>query len=423
METLTRMAGRVRPDRRGIGAPTAVMPSATIAAGEALSGYKPGNTYDVAVIGAGVFGSWTAHHLQKAGKKVILIDGYGAASARASSGGESRIIRMGYGGDEVYTRSSKRALELWKEFFQRTGHPELFRQTGVLWLSRSNTPQIAKTAEILTKVGVKFENLSRSELEKRFPQFQLGSVASAVFEPGSGALLARRAVQAVVADFIRGGGHFLPEPVVTPTGKGAVKSVKTRMGSKVSAGSFVFACGPWLPKVFPELLGRRIFPTRQEIFFFGVPAGDRRWSMPAMPAWIDVGDLYGFPNIENRGFKIANDTHGPSFDPDTGERVVTTGQVTDMRNRMAILLPGLKDAPLVETRVCQYENSSNGDFLLDRHPEMKDVWLAGGGSGHGFKHGPAVGEYLAAQVLGTGNAPEPRFSLATKGTVQKRAVY
>src|ERR1700680_4419182 len=136
METLTRMAGRVRPDRRDIAAPAAVAPFATTAAGEALSGYKPGNAYDVAVIGAGVFGSWTAHHLQRAGKKVILIDGYGAASARASSGGESRIIRMGYGGDEVYTRSSKRSLELWKEFFQRTGHPELFRQTGVLWLAR-----------------------------------------------------------------------------------------------------------------------------------------------------------------------------------------------------------------------------------------------------------------------------------------------
>jgi glycine/D-amino acid oxidase-like deaminating enzyme len=230
-------------------------------------------------------------------------------------------------------------------------------------------------------------------------------------------------VQAVVADFISSGGHFLPEPVVTPTRKGGVKSVETHMGSKVRAGSFVFACGPWLPKMLSELLGQRIFPSRQEVFFFGVPAGDRRWSMPAMPIWIDVGDLYGFPDIENRGFKIANDTHGPPFDPDTGERVVTKSQVTKMRNRMTKLFPGLKDAPLVETRVCQYENSSNGDFLLDRHPQMKNVWLAGGGSGHGFKHGPAVGEYLAAQVLETGNTAEPRFSLATKGTVQKRAVY
>ena len=94
-----------------------------------------------------------------------------------------------------------------------------------------------------------------------------------------------------------------------------------------------------------------------------------------------------------------------------------------MRDRLANLFPDLKDAPLLETRVCQYENSSNGDFLLDRHPEMNNVWMAGGGSGHGFKHGPAVGEYLAAQVLETGKAAEPRFSLANKATVQKRAVY
>ncbi len=396
-----------------VGAPAALAPFAA----------ESRNTYDVAVIGAGVFGSWTAHHLQKAGKTVILIDGYGAANARASSGGESRIIRMGYGGDEVYTRFSKRALELWLEFFHRIGNQQLFQQTGLLWLSRPDNPQIAKTAEVLTKVGVKFQNLSRAELEKRFPQFQLGSVASALFEPESGALLARRAVQAVVADFIGNGGHFLPEPVATPEGKDVVKSVVTRMGNKVSAGSFVFACGPWLPKVFPEVLGRRIFPTRQEVFFFGVPPGDRRWSMPAMPAWIDVGDLYGFPDIENRGFKIANDRHGPPFDPDNGERLVTEAQIAEMRRRLAKLFPGLKDAPLLETRVCQYENSSNGDFLLDRHPEMNNIWMAGGGSGHGFKHGPAVGEYLAAQVLGVGKASEPRFSLATKSTVQKRAVY
>jgi glycine/D-amino acid oxidase-like deaminating enzyme len=330
---------------------------------------------------------------------------------------------MGYGADEVYTRFSKHSLDLWKAFFQRTGQEHLFLQTGMLWLSRSNNPQIAKTADVLTRVGINFENLSRAELEKRFPQFHLGSVGSALFEPKSGALLARRAVQAVVADFVRSGGHFLPEPVNTPTGSGALKSVETRMRNKVSAGSFVFACGPWLPKVFPELLGKRIFPTRQEVFFFGIPPGDRRWSMPAMPVWIDVGDLYGFPDIENRGFKIASDEHGPRFDPDNGERLVDKAHAAAMRKRVAKLFPGLKDAPLVETRVCQYENSSNGDFLLDRHPGMKNVWLAGGGSGHGFKHGPAVGEYVAGQMLGTGNPPEPRFSLATKATVQKRVVY
>jgi len=395
--------------------------AAAPAAAEAISGYNRGNTYDIVVVGAGVFGSWTAHHLLQSGKRVLLIDEYGASNSRASSGGESRIIRMGYGGDEIYTRSSKRALELWKEFFQRTGQP-LFHQAGVLWLARAGDSRVQKNTETLARVGVKYEQLSHSALEKRFPQINLGSVEWGVYEPESGALMARRAVQVVVQDFIHRGGHFLPEPVLMPSGTGKISSVSTRSGEKISAGAFVFACGPWLPKVFPDLLGKRIFPTRQEIFFFGVPPGDRRWTPPTMPAWIDV-DLYGIPDLENRGFKIANDQHGPPFDPDSSDRFVTKEQIAEMRRRLGQLFPGLKDAPLIESRVCQYENSSNGDFLVDTHPDMKNVWLVGGGSGHGFKHGPALGEYVAAQVLGTGVKPEPRYSLKTKSTMQNRSVF
>jgi glycine/D-amino acid oxidase-like deaminating enzyme len=215
---------------------------------------------------------------------------------------------------------------------------------------------------------------------------------------------------------------YLPEPVIGPTGDKRITSVATRSGTSINAGAFVFACGPWLPKVFPTVLGNRIFPTRQEIFFFGSLPGDRRYAPPAMPAWIDVRDLYGIPDLENRGFKIANDNHGPAFDPDLGDRFVTKDQIEEMRKRVGERFPGLKDAPLVESRVCQYENSSNGDFLIDLHPGMDNVWLVGGGSGHGFKHGPAVGEYTAARVLGQG-VVEPRFSLASKGTEQKRSVF
>jgi glycine/D-amino acid oxidase-like deaminating enzyme len=281
--------------------PGALPPLTAPAYGQPLSGYQPRNNYDVAVIGAGVFGSWIAHHLLKAGKKVISsmvtelpMHAPVPAANRASFAWATAPMK-------VYTRFSKHSLDLWKAFFQRTGQEHLFLQTGMLWLSRSNNPQIAKTADVLTRVGINFENLSRAELEKRFPQFHLGSVGSALFEPKSGALLARRAVQAVVADFVRSGGHFLPEPVNTPTGSGALKSVETRMRNKVSAGSFVFACGPWLPKVFPELLGKRIFPTRQEVFFFGIPPGDRRWSMPAMPVWIDVGICMVSPTLKTAG--------------------------------------------------------------------------------------------------------------------------
>ena len=185
----------------------------------------------------------------------------------------------------------------------------------------------------------------------------------------------------------------------------------------------MFACGPWLPKLFPELLGERIFPTRQEVFYFGPPAGEERFKTPAMPVWVDFAEeIYGMPDFKGRGFKVAPDRHGPPVDPDSLERVVDPESLARVREFVGRRFPALKDAPIVGSEVCQYENTSNGDFLIDRHPELENVWLVGGGSGHGFKHGPAVGEYVAARIL-DGKPVEPVFSLATKERVQKRTVF
>jgi glycine/D-amino acid oxidase-like deaminating enzyme len=200
-------------------------------------------------------------------------------------------------------------------------------------------------------------------------------------------------------------------------------AIRTTSGDEIGADRFVFACGPWLPKLFPELLGERIYVTRQEVLFLGVPPGDERFNAGVMPCWIDFNDLvYALPNIEGRGFKIAIDAHGPEFDPDTGQRMVTESGLAAAREYLAVRVPSLAGAPITETRVCQYENTSNGDFLIDRHPGFENVWLVGGGSGHGFKHGPAVGEYVAQMLLASGT-PEPRFSLATKERVQERKVF
>jgi sarcosine oxidase len=175
--------------------------------------------------------------------------------------------------------------------------------------------------------------------------------------------------------------------------------------------------------VFPEVLGARIFPSRQEVFFFGVPAGDTRFAPPALPTWLFQEDLfYGMPDLESRGLKIAYDDHGERVDPDTQSRIVTAEMTDKVRNYVARRFPALRDAPIVETRVCQYENTSNGDFLIDRHPGMENVWFVGGGSGHGFKHGPAVGEYVTGRLLDR-KEPEPRFSLGTKATTQNRVVF
>lgn len=383
---------------------------------------KADKAYDVAVVGAGSFGAWTAYELRLAGKKVALLDAYGPANSRASSGGESRIIRMGYGADEIYSRWAIRALVLWREFFQRIQRP-LFHRTGVLWLARDGDVYNQHNLETFQKLGVPHQRLTRSEMEERYPQIALGPITWGLLEPDSGILMARRAVQAVVEEAVRTGVDYVAAGVATPSGSGKLPTLTTASGSTVRAQTFVFACGPWLPKLFPALLEDRIFPTRQEVYFFGVPAGDTRFAPPAMPTWISLGDeFYGIPDLESRGFKAALDRHGPPFDPDSGVRVTTSEGLAAVRGFLAQRFPVLKDAPVVETRVCQYENTSNGDFLIDRHPDFDNVWLVGGGSGHGFKHGPALGEYVAARIL-EGGGGEPRFSLASKGKIQQRAVF
>jgi sarcosine oxidase len=379
-------------------------------------------TYDVVVIGAGVFGAWTAWHLAKRGQRVALVEAYGPGHSRASSGGETRIIRMGYGADELYTRWSKRSLEQWKQFSAATGQP-LFLETGVLWMAGEDDERLRQTKATLRRNGVAFEELDRAALEKRYPQIGLEEIRCGILEPHSGVLMARRAVAAVADDAGKRGVEYRNAQVVRPTGSGRVNHVMTSHGEVIAAGHFIFACGAWLGKLFPDVLGLRIFPSRQEVFFFGIPAGDTRFAPLELPTWLFQEDLvYGMPDIENRGLKIAFDEHGERVDPDSQSRIVSPAMTEAVRKYVARRFPALKDAPIVETRVCQYENSSNGDFLVDRHPEMENVWLVGGGSGHGFKHGPALGEYVAGQLL-DGSSAEPRFSLETKETTQHRAVY
>jgi len=390
-----------------------------------MSGAK---TYDVTVVGAGVFGAWTALCLARRGQRVLLLDAYGPGHSRSSSGDESRIIRMGYGADEIYTRWSQRSLVQWKELFAATRNEELFRKTGVLWLAEPENPQLRATKDVLKRNGVEFEELDGDGIVARYPQINVDGIASGIREPESGVLMARRAVTAVVAEAVRIGVEFKLAAIAEPHGNGEIESLSSTAiegsaGERFTAKTFVFACGAWLAKLFPEILADRIFATRQSVFYFGIPGGDGRFSPPALPTWLIKNDeCYGMPDLESRGLKIALDKHGERVDPDTQSRMVAPEEIAEIRRYVAYRFPALAHAPIVETRVCQYENTSNGDFLIDRHATLSNVWLAGGGSGHGFKHGPAVGEYVTGQLLDE-IEPEERFLFDNKDTVQRRTVY
>src|SRR6266566_4366766 len=249
----------------------------------------------IAVIGAGAFGGWTALFLRRQSARVTLLDAWGPGNSRASSGGETRVIRATYGPRAVYTHMAVRALTLWKEYQQRWRR-QLYHGIGSL---------------------------------------------------------------------------------------------------------------------FPDVIGDRVRATRQEVFFFGTPSGDRRYTEEALPVWADHGTrfIYGIPGNEWRGFKVADDSRGPVFDPTNGERTPTDSARQIARDYIAYRFPGLKGAPLLESRVCQYEESPDEHFIIDHHPQAANAWLVGGGSGHGFKHGPAVGELVARLVL-SGAAPDEQFRLS-----------
>ncbi len=362
---------------------------------------QPGRPH-IAVIGAGAFGGWTALNLLRSGARVTLLDAWGPGNSRSSSGGESRVIRHSYN-KAIYVEMVKRSLELWHEANEQWDRP-LLHVSGVLHMRRADsTINLDGRGFLLTAASVPFELLSHDELLRRYPQINLNGIESAVFEPTGGYLLARRACQAVVDAFIDEGGEFRIAYVQPGTvADGRMANIVLSNGGTLSADQYVFACGPWLKRMFPEVLGLRLKISRQEIFYFGTPAGDKRYDAGAMPAWTDLGNevWYGIPGGEQRGFKIADDAHGAEHDPSNAERTVSADGIRAAAEYIAYRFPGLEGAPLIESRVCQYTNTPDGDFIADRHPEADNAWLLGGGSGHGFKVGPALGEMVAAQILG-----------------------
>jgi glycine/D-amino acid oxidase-like deaminating enzyme len=368
----------------------------------------------VAVVGAGAFGGWTALHLLRRGARVTLLDAWGPGHSRASSGGETRVIRGVYGPHRAYVDLTVRSFDLWAENEERWKRP-LYTQTGALWLLTGEDDSYVRAAlPLMRAAGLPFEELTAAEVRSRYPQIAPDGVRSGLFERRAGYLLARRACEAVADGFRAEGGEYR-QLAVRPgrIAGGEMEDVTLSDGSRLRADAYVFACGPWLGQVFPDAIGDRVRPSRQEVFFFGTPAGDPHFLEGAMPVWVELGTrlVYGIPGNERRGFKVADDTTGPDFDPTSGERVVSAEGIQWAHAFLARRFPALARAPLVESRVCQYERSPDGHFILDRHPAAGNVWLAGGGSGHGFKHGPAVGERLARLVLG--EAPvDPFFGLA-----------
>lgn len=375
--------------------------------------WSGGTAPEVIVVGAGTFGIWTAFHLNRLGAKVTVLDAFGPGNSRASSGGETRLIQVD-NDNPVYVRSAIRAFDWWKKLEEASG------QTLVLPTGRlSMSPNIAHREKVKARKkqleSFKIDNtevLDQSEIAYRWPQIHSEDIAVAMYNdggPSGSTLLARKGCQVVAQQLEKNGGSVqIARAQPRFEQDGSISGLLTADGTVLQAQMYVFACGPWLPKLFPKLLFPRLQVQRRDVLFVGIPPGDDRFSFPNLPEWGVYGSgYYGFPDIEARGLKVAPYPDYNDFDPDLDERLTNLYQVKRTHDFVKERFPALADQPIVETRVCQVTNSVDGNFIIDQYPESPNTWIIGGGSGHGFKHGPAIGEYAAERMLG--NAREELF--------------
>jgi glycine/D-amino acid oxidase-like deaminating enzyme len=373
------------------------------------------------VVGSGVMGAWTALWLRRAGHPVTLVDRHGPGNRLGSSGDESRITRSSHGPDRHYPVWQRVALGQWREL-ERGVDERLFVESGVVWLANDAQTFEADALEALTALGIPAERWSLDDLARRVPVMDPAGVPWALFEPEGGALLARSAVLATIAELQRLGGEVVVGRVVRPESDGgSLDRIELDDGRRLEADAFVFACGPWLAELFPAALRDLVVPHRQDVVHFAVPAGDQGYGPDRLPVWIDFErSFYGFPSFDGVGLKACPDWLGPVERPDDSAREVSTETIEASRRILRTRFPGLAEQPVVKTWTCFYEVTPDANFVIDRHPDLEDAWIAGGGTGHAFKHGPVIGEYLAALVTGDRATaqrlapPDDRFAIRAR---------
>lgn len=392
---------------------TAAGASGALAARPLFAQGRTGASSDIVVVGAGAFGGWTALYLREMGHTVTLIDQYGPGNSRATSGGESRQIRAVYGEREMYTKWVLQAFDRWQAREAEWGK-KLFYRTGQLSMAPAWTREMTETRKVFDRLGVGYEVLSRDDLARRYPQIAARDIQAVMSTPSTGVLKAREGCVAVAQAFEKKGGRFVTAKVeLGARAGGALRDVALSTGARVSAQTFIFACGPWLPKVFPAVMQHKLETPRRAVFFYGTPPGDQRFTYPNFPTW-SVDNAYGFPCIEGRGFKVVPTFERELVDPDTQEHALTADELRKGRAFADKWFPGLAKQPLVDARICQREDSVDDHFIVQPHPELSNAWIVGGGSGHGYKHGIMLGDYVAHRVVGNDTQPELAATFALK---------
>lgn len=369
------------------------------------------------VVGAGAFGGWAALLLQRKGFNVTLIDQFGAGNNQSSSGGETRVIRAFYGNQQIYFDLTLRAIDLWKENEPLMKNKILVQNGLLVFVTQEKDPSVEASIQMYKNAGLSFEKWSAKDAAKKWPQINTADLNHVMFDETAGYLLSRKGCQEVSDLFVKEGGKYVQHQVKDyRLNAGKCTDITLSDGTKMEADEFLFAPGPWMIRLFPSL-SKKIRITRQVVFYFAPPDGESDIMDNKLPCWFNINskgvvDLYGIPGNEHRGFKAAGELTDVINDKfDTYDRYYKPEELKFVQDIVARRFPKMKGRPLIEDRVCQYTETPDSDFILDKHPEAKNLWILGGGSGHGYKMGASMGE-LATQMIAGEKDIHPTFAIS-----------
>ena len=368
-----------------------------------------GDRPEAVVAGGGVAGVMTALSLLRRGCRVTLVDRWEIGHSRASSSDYTRILRSIHGSDELYTRWARDARLRWMELQQELG-TTLFVECGALILAgRNKTGWEDATLPVFERLGVPHLRLDVDEIRLRFPQFQPTGVEYGIFEPEAGFVMAKRAIVQTAERFRQEGGRIRYGRVDTDPSERPLLD-----GKPIEADLVVMAAGPWLGSLFPRTIRPISRVVRQDIIYTSPPDSVTAYGAEEMPCWVDHGyGAYGTPSVEGSGVKAAIAWEQTVIDLDRDNRVVQASAFHRTRQYLRHRLPGLAEQRAVDQKACQIAMTPDTHFIIDFHPEHRNVLIAGGCSGHLFKHGPVFGDFAAGVGLREWGTPE-RFGLGNR---------
>jgi glycine/D-amino acid oxidase-like deaminating enzyme len=366
------------------------------------------------VVGSGIFGVTAALELARRGHAVTLMDTGRVPHVRAASTDISKIVRMDYGADHFYTRLMIEAFVAWDRWNREWNEP-LYHPDGFLLLTQAAMrPGDLEydSFQLLQELGYAPQRLGSETLRSKYPAWKADKYLDGYFNPHAGWAESGRVVQHLAEDAVSAGvavRENLSVVAICDEG-GRVSGVQASDGARYPAETVVVAAGTWSPLLSPRL--KEVITHTAHPVFHLLPDMAQLYRPPAFPVWsADIAKTgwYGFPVNRDGILKISNHGPGRIGHPDD-DRTTTPEDEMRLRDFLRESLPALAPAPIADSKTCFYSDSWDGNFYIDKDPDLPGLVYATGGSGHGFKFAPVLGALVADVVEGKPNSYAKHFA-------------